>query len=390
MKNRFIKLYEEVGSQTISRKKKKGHNFKKGISYIKTKEESRPQESEVEVDPDEFTLDVLEFFFNERLTKDKLNDELRKVAAHALWEATKASEAMDYVPRPPGGIPGISWLVQQAVQIAYRRAKNQGIYEAVRRTVKLKFRTAYELATMNLSSGLSKHKKGNGQLINNGTTTIKQPAFLKVQDTVKDLLERFDSEEIDAIIQGLKLGLIQKVTPLSIAKQQQINYQIPGPFNIIAQPTNMTCWATVYTMLESWKRKQSIRIETALEDLGAKWLDLFKKNKGLTSTDKVDFIRAAGLKDYAPFNPSIEGWHGMLKDHGPIWVTTNERPGGNWAIHARIIIGIDGDGSPGGTFFTIVDPAGGRKYKESISVFWPKFEDEMSRTGNGRIQILHW
>jgi hypothetical protein len=35
----------------------------------------------------------------------------------------------------------------------------------------------------------------------------------------------------------------------------------------------------------------------------------------------------------------------------------------SWAIHARVITAIRGDGSVENTFFTIVDPDGGRQYQ---------------------------
>lgn len=101
----------------------------------------------------EFVLDILEFFFKERLKENQLNSALKELAANILWTATKASKAMDMIPRPPKGVPSPKWLIQESVKIAYRVVKNKGIYEAVRKTVALKWRTAFELARMGISPG---------------------------------------------------------------------------------------------------------------------------------------------------------------------------------------------------------------------------------------------
>jgi uncharacterized protein YycO len=169
-----------------------------------------------------------------------------------------------------------------------------------------------------------------------------------------------------------------------------VNYTVPGIVPVTAQPTGNACWATVFTMLYSWKEGQSIRIEDALAQVGERWVRIFQADTGLSSGDKVGFVAAAGLVAEPPMNPSVEGWERMLRDYGPIWVTTDEAPGLPWAIHARVITAIRGDGTPSGTQFTIIDPAGGRQYTESIATFMPKYEEEVLRTGHTRIQILHW
>jgi hypothetical protein len=43
-------------------------------------------------------------------------------------------------------------------------------------------------------------------------------------------------------------------------------------------------------------------------------------------------------------------------------------------VHARIITAITGDGSVDGTFLSIIDPEGGRRYRENITLFTQRFE----------------
>lgn len=169
-----------------------------------------------------------------------------------------------------------------------------------------------------------------------------------------------------------------------------IDYSIPGVFGPLAQPTGNSCWATVFTMLVSWRRQQSLSIEDALATVGKQWGDLFTADTGLPGDQKSAFLTAAGLIAEPPQSYSLEGWEQLLRNYGPIWVTTDEAPGKAWAIHARVITAIKGDGTPEKTFFTIVDPAGGKQYQESIATFIPKYEEEVIRSGYMRIQVVHW
>ena len=191
---------------------------------------------------------------------------------------------------------------------------------------------------------------------------------------------------------GMKKRKARKLRIPSLARSLStpVDYRIPGLVPALAQPTGMACWATVYTMLDSWRRQQSVSIESAVGEVGRRWLDIYNADTGLTSADKVDFVAASGLVAEPPMSHSITGWESLLREYGPLWVTGDEAPGAAWAIHARVVTAIRGDGTPEGTRFTIIDPAGGRTYEETMAIFLPKYEEEVRRTGNMRIQVLHW
>jgi uncharacterized protein YycO len=169
-----------------------------------------------------------------------------------------------------------------------------------------------------------------------------------------------------------------------------VDYAIPGPIDVMAQPNAMGCWATVFTMMYGWKVQQSMPIEYALGAVGQKWVDMFTAGKGLSSADKTTFLAEAGLVAVAPQSFSVEGWENLLRNYGPIWVTTDEDPGPKFSIHARIITAIRGDGTAEGTRIHVIDPGGGREYDETIADFIPKYESEVRATGHMRIQIVHW
>lgn len=171
-----------------------------------------------------------------------------------------------------------------------------------------------------------------------------------------------------------------------------VDYSVPGTISPIAQTKTRGCWATVFTMLLSWKRMQSISVEDSLDSIGQKWVNLYNSNTGISASDKSDFISDANLVAEPFHNPSIEGWEHLLRTYGPLWVTTDEKPNQPWGIHARIITSIRGDGTATGTSFTIIDPSGGRQYQETIKDFLPKYEAEIIERGEkfNRVQIIHW
>lgn len=60
-------------------------------------------------------------------------------------------------------------------------------------------------------------------------------------------------------------------------------------------------------------------------------------------------------------------------------------------LHSCIIKGIRGDGGHDFTWMMIIDPAGGRRYQESIARFQHKYENAIVRIGAGQYyQIRHF
>ena len=172
---------------------------------------------------------------------------------------------------------------------------------------------------------------------------------------------------------------------------QAVNYRVPGVVEALAQPSSMTCWATVTTIMVMWRKQVSMSIQTAIGQIGATYLAKFNANQGLTGAEKPGFLAAAGLAYQAPQSLSVQGWEALLRQYGPLWVTTDEDPTAGFSIHARVMICIRGDGTTAGTTVEIVDPAGGRTYAENFGTFQRKFESEaLDPKRPLRIQIVHW
>ena len=144
-------------------------------------------------------------------------------------------------------------------------------------------------------------------------------------------------------------------------------------------------------MMYGWLRQQSIPIETVMGQIGQVYLDKYNANQGLKGSEKGPFLAAAGLQPEPPMSWSIDGWMQNLKLYGPLWVTTDEDPSADFAIHARIIVSMTTDGTPDGTSFQIVDPATATEYAEDFNTFLRKYESEASTPGVPlRIQVVHF
>ena len=172
-----------------------------------------------------------------------------------------------------------------------------------------------------------------------------------------------------------------------------VSYDVPGIISPLKQPSGMVCWCTVTTMMMEWKKSQSMSIETAMSSIGGKYLNKFKNNQGLSSGEKETFLKDAGFEFKYPQSLAPDGWENLMRTYGPIWVTTDEDPSKDFAIHARIMSGIQGDGTAENTYLTITDPGTGTQYKEKFADFLVKYEQEAIDSGaswSGRIQIVHW
>jgi len=168
------------------------------------------------------------------------------------------------------------------------------------------------------------------------------------------------------------------------------DYTVPGTVTVLAQPSGMTCWATVSTMMLGWHDNQAYTIQAAMDKAGSVYRQKFDADGGLSGSEKPAFLSALGLVAEPPMDYSVQGFLDLLKNYGCLWVTTDEDPSANFAIHARIVAGMFGDGTPDGTSLRIIDPAGGTRYDETYSAFVKKYEEVISQNQPLRVQVVHF
>jgi hypothetical protein len=168
----------------------------------------------------------------------------------------------------------------------------------------------------------------------------------------------------------------------------------------IKQPSSMSCWATVYTMMLSWKENKAMEIQEAMHRLGSQWENYFQKDQGLPADKICDFIIDAGLSVESPKNYLPSFYIELLKEFGPIWITTADKDGYN--SHARLLIGAyrsdseNINSSQERLVFEFIDPASGTIIRRKFESFLEEYEKEATyilkkrRDLPFRIQIIHW
>ena len=172
------------------------------------------------------------------------------------------------------------------------------------------------------------------------------------------------------------------------ATNRPFNYNIRGTVPVIQQTGN-TCWAAVSTMMLSWKRNQPLTMPTAIGLVGEPYVGILNSRAAISVTQIPELLRRLGMVAEPPLNYTVPGFVTLFNQKAPLWVITIE--GGNVNMsHARIVTGIQGDGSINGTILTIVDPALGRVVRESYSAFARKYERAASNVTTLYAQIIHF
>ncbi|HSS02501.1 MAG TPA: papain-like cysteine protease family protein [Kofleriaceae bacterium] len=152
---------------------------------------------------------------------------------------------------------------------------------------------------------------------------------------------------------------------------------------LIPQPTGMSCWAASAAMLVSW-REQMSRVDAAEIARGAgHWAEY---QSGLNPADVGDLASCWGLTAEAPQSYTVEGLRQLLETRGPLWIGEAVP-----SLHAIVIAGIAGDGTPDGTRVRIVDPwppGTGAEYEWTFRRMMTAYEAAASFP-SVNIQILH-
>ena len=72
-------------------------------------------------------------------------------------------------------------------------------------------------------------------------------------------------------------------------------YDVPGETVVLTQPSPKSCWATVYTMMRSWKDQSSYDLEAAVAAIGDKYLEILRADTALPVEEFGPFLDAAGM-----------------------------------------------------------------------------------------------
>lgn len=157
-----------------------------------------------------------------------------------------------------------------------------------------------------------------------------------------------------------------------------------------------TCWATAATIMYNAVRGQSYTEQQVTNIADGQSPDemanrgyfrfQYDINQGLTRTKLVDFLTKLGIRaDVSiPARPSPCELAQLLRQHGPLWITTGSLPfvdeeTGLQTVtaHAEVVVGVQGDGSLSGSRVIKIDPLSGRVERNYQDLFlqigWPQW-----------------
>ena len=159
------------------------------------------------------------------------------------------------------------------------------------------------------------------------------------------------------------------------APKAAIHQIVEGAVPLIRQaPKVKGCWAAALTMLKSWAAKNSLTIESVLGAAGQLYVEKYNADTGLLPNEVPAFLQAFGLRDASIGTLTAAGLAKQIAERGPLWVIADEDSSASFSIHARVITGITGDGTPQGTKVLFNDPASSEPGEESLQVFISKLE----------------
>jgi hypothetical protein len=169
-----------------------------------------------------------------------------------------------------------------------------------------------------------------------------------------------DARRRDQIVLWVKQRVAQTPAPPEGAKAY---YRVRGATPRVLQEGGYDCWAAAAAMMLSWRDQIEYTKAEAARVAGSDFVRLLKAkgHGGIEGSAKGEFLKRLGLTAEAPKTFTARGLRDVLQEHGPLWVTVNQADDNDPYFvlpHARVIVAIDGDGTPEGTFVTYLDPAG--------------------------------
>ena len=188
--------------------------------------------------------------------------------------------------------------------------------------------------------------------------------------------------------------------PQSTARAQSVDQSFDARWadvQLVPQLTNMSCWAAAAAMIVGWRDSQSVDPSAIAGGLGY-WKQYAE---GLNPADVGHLAQVFDLAAESPQTYTVDSFRRLVESSGPLWVAAAV-PG----VHAIVVTGIFGSGSPDDTYVTINDPwaratapltspgaysatpGTGSQYQLTYTELMAEYESLGGEAGVG-IQILH-
>jgi Papain-like cysteine protease AvrRpt2 len=167
-----------------------------------------------------------------------------------------------------------------------------------------------------------------------------------------------------------------------------VDFDAPRTIHGVRNPSPMTCWAAATAMLVSYKDGKPVSAEEAVRRAGGRYEQLLLRDATLAKVDMADYLSALGLLSEPVAALGVERMSQMLQRFGAIWLTPDYDPA--FSLDARIVTGIHGDGTPGGTKLVALDPGSGSETSVAFDRLSDVFERKNLSNPAGQLTAIYW
>ncbi len=150
----------------------------------------------------------------------------------------------------------------------------------------------------------------------------------------------------DLVTMPRKVEPAERTAPVQDVARAAAAIDVRHEVQLVPQLTGFSCWAAGAAMLVSWRDRISVD-PSEIARANGYWAQYAA---GLHPED-VGMFNTWRLKPEPAQSYTVAGFADLLRRHGPLWVASAE-PG----PHIRVVTGMVGDGTPGGTLVHINDP----------------------------------
>ena len=207
---------------------------------------------------------------------------------------------------------------------------------------------------------ISTRKYGSPDVVFGNETKILPGKYQKSRGLNADgICGKKTLAQLDSELKGPAPALPPLPSSANSSNSGYVSYAVPGLFEPVKQPSGMSCWAAMDTMMLSWKDPMSYGIADAVANLGPRYPKILKDDTGLPITENRRLAQRAGMQAEYLMNPSAQGWEQLLRDHGLLWTSfawqvTKATGGVVSGRHIIIEYGIKGH-EPGFTLKNLTD-----------------------------------
>ena len=210
---------------------------------------------------------------------------------------------------------------------------------------------------------------------------VALPVSCQADTTIRGLVAQRVVAAVEAHLQAMR-GSASNAYGFRVARAAKgridLRYEVP----LVAQTTEMSCWAAAAAMVVGWRDQTAIDTEEIARGTG-RWQAY---REGLQPDDVATLARVWELTIEAPRTYASADLETLLRRCGPLWVGQADPD-----LHVICVVGVSGDGTANGTQVQVNDPwppGRGERYSLSLGELAGNFHTAAALVGL-HIQILH-